>query len=242
MSVTILTIESELESAERLGFATDLELDPSFDGTVIRWGNSTIYGGREFSRVVNPAESIALNVHKLNALRKLSNVVKTPRAFVTKVPSGVTALLRSIKHGEEATFKIVKGPHDVPNDHYATTWIHTDLEYRVWFAWDKTITAKRVPIDGDEEQAEEKNSEFPCRREWGYKFIDSTPQALHTQVLRAAREIGLTLGAADVLVRGGEFIFLELNSAPSIDHRRLEEFFVRHINHRLRPARQTVQV
>lgn len=239
--VRILTIDNELESAESLGFPTTLDLGPETDDLVIRWGNSTLYGDREFSRVVNPAKAIKLNVHKLDALRKLSSVVDTPRAFVTKVPNNVTALVRSIDHGDD--FNVVKGPYQVPQGRYATTWIKTDVEYRVWFAWDKTTVAKRVPIRGDEEQAAQVNDEFPCRREWGYKFLDTVPQKLHNDVLRASRAIGLSLGAADVLVKGNRFIFVELNSAPSIDHPRLREFYQRHINHRCRqPVAQLAQV
>lgn len=74
-----------------------------------------------------------------------------------------------------------------------------------------------------------KESQFPCRSEWGYYFVNNIPK-LSKQTLLAKKTIGLDFGAADVLKYKNEYYFLELNSAPSIDHWRLEEFYKKEIN------------
>jgi hypothetical protein len=48
---------------------------------------------------------------------------------------------------------------------------------------------------------------------------------LRNQTLLAAKKIGLEFGAADVLFHKGKWYFLELNSAPSVDHRVVREFY-----------------
>lgn len=232
--VTILTIESEFESAESLGYKTVMYCDPRTEDTVIRWGNSEIVGP-EYRKVVNPSKAISLNCHKLKALLKMSEVVKTPQTFTENVPSNRLVLIRPINHSNGDGFRVIRGPKPVPREHYGTTWVKTKTEYRVWFAWDQTACAKRVPItivDGQPVEPEP-IKKFPCRSGWGYKFLEKTPDKLHDDVMKAAKKIGLDIGAADVLVKGEEFIFLELNSAPTVDDTRIREFYQNAINSRV---------
>lgn len=229
--VTILTIESELESAKSLGYPTVLECDSRTTDTVIRWGNSAMPDGREFTKVVNTSKAIRLNCHKLRALEKMSEVVNTPKIYKQKVPSKKLALLRPFNHTGGEDFRVVTGPKDVPPEYYGTDWIKTKTEYRVWFAWDHTLCAKRVRVlpDGPDGKGWKNDTspepEFPCRSEWGYKFMDYVPNPLHADTIKAARLIGLDTGAADVLIRGEKYIFLELNSAPTVDVDRLRRFY-----------------
>ena len=66
---------------------------------------------------------------------------------------------------------------------------------------------------------------YPCRSNWGYEFCDGISLELHHQTLMAAKKIGLEVGAADVLYYKGQWLFLELNSAASVDHRIVREFY-----------------
>jgi glutathione synthase/RimK-type ligase-like ATP-grasp enzyme len=53
---------------------------------------------------------------------------------------------------------------------------------------------------------------------------------LRDQTLKAAKQIGLHCGAADIIIKGKKNYFLELNSAPSIDTNTLERFYRDGIN------------
>lgn len=237
--VTVMTIESEQKSAERLGYTTTIDFcDPRTNDVVIRWGNSELTGRTDFKRVVNPSKAIVLNCHKLNALHKLAQVVKTPTLYTKRAPAETLVLLRPIAHTNGEGFKVVKGPIDIDRGFYGTSWVKTKLEYRVWFAWNKTLCAERVKLrkySGDDGQdyttdVRIKPERYPCRSSWGYKFLENTPRALHRDVIKATKKIGLSLGAADVLVSDDEFIFLELNSAPTVDHKKIRVFFQSAIN------------
>ena len=57
-----------------------------------------------------------------------------------------------------------------------------------------------------------------CRSHWGYRYMEeAVPTKLIKQVLKAAKVIGLELGAADVLEKDGKFYICELNTAYSVD-------------------------
>lgn len=220
-------------SAKKLGFPYGGHppgyLEEHRNEVIVRWGNSRQIGSRigleDYPFVLNPRTSIYHNCDKLAATSKLAEVVGTPRLYRHRIPPGVTAVVRPIEHEQGVGFTIVKGPYDIPSGHYATEFIKTDMECRVWFCGTKAMVGKREKsLD---------HSEHPCRSGWGYEFRTSgrTGRAIVFdpimigETLRAAKKIGLDCGAADVLYKTGECFFLELNSAPAIDHWRITSFF-----------------
>lgn len=229
MKVVIYTIESEVESARRMGYETTTYLGDyahKFDDKiVIRWGNSRWLYNREGSRqadlknVINPAANIRTNCEKAKATKLLSQVVNTPTLWETKVPADVLAVVRPHEHSAGSGFSVQKGPFTVPSGHYAVRYLKTDAEYRVWFCGNRTMCGRRVKMECNPTE------EYPCRSKWGYEFCDGIAKDLRNQTLLAAKKIGLEFGAADVLYFKGKWYFLELNSAPSVDHRIVREFY-----------------
>src|ERR1051325_2425403 len=93
--IKLLTIENELRSAQKLDFETFLwEMNPveKFqEDVIIRWGNggyclNKVGHNSDFKNVINSVEAIKLNCNKDKALKKLSEVVDTPKIFTESVP------------------------------------------------------------------------------------------------------------------------------------------------------------
>lgn len=192
------------------------------ESLVIRWGNSHLFETpsgsiREFKYVANPSEAIHLNCDKYRARRTFAEVVNTPEDFTSGVPKGKYAVVRPESHAAGSGFKIVKGPFIVPDWHYASEFVETDTEYRIWFANGKTFVGKRVALNGESEK-------MACRSTWGYSYRD-VPNKLHKDTLAAAKAINLIFGAADVLIKRNKYYFLELNSSPSVDAPSVCRFF-----------------
>lgn len=215
------------ESGEKLGYdcyTSAIELVKAF-GTIanpqlVRWGNSQALRVADPRKTYNKQTAISLNANKLDASRVLGDVVRTPRIFTRAVPHGVDAVCRPIQHAHGVDFTILTGPASIPDGMYGAEWIRTDHEYRVWFAFDKMLAAYRT------QPAAEETSEYPCRSKWNYEFCGCGSKI--TQVVKYAKTaIGLDLGAADILsVDGGpNYVVLELNSAPSLDHPKVLRFF-----------------
>jgi len=232
MKAIVLTIESERESASKLGFETYTyvgERASKFDNNVvIRWGNSCwVFDNDEckqvdFKNVLNPAPNIRINCQKARATKLMAQVVNVPTLWEKSVPAGVLAVVRPHEHSSGHGFSVKKGPFNIEPGTYATRYLDVTkegAEYRVWFCGNKTMAGKRHKMMCNEEQ------EFPCRSMWGYTFCDGISRDLHNQTLLAAKKIGLDFGAADVLFHKGKWIFLELNTAASLDHRIVKEFF-----------------
>lgn len=231
--IKILTIGSELKSAQKLGFDTSKHFAgyvKNYDA-VIRWGNSTLFYNNEketrlgeFKNVINPSAAIALNCQKNQALAKLSTVVPTPDLYKENVPDGVEVVYRPWDHSHGRGFSTKKGPLAIDWGYYATQFIKTENEFRVWFVGNQTFCAKRVALNDNDTKA------YPCRSNWGYSYCDYVPTILHEHTLNAAKVIGLECGAADVLFYKRKYYFLELNSAPTIDTNKLKTFFQNGIN------------
>lgn len=229
MATKLLTIESEYESACRLGFETKTYLGDyayKYDNdVVIRWGNSRHAFSRdgrrntEFKRVLNPAKAIRQNCKKAEATKLLAQVVNVPTLYEKSVPKGVLAVVRPHEHAAGVGFAVKEGPFKIEEGTYGARYLKTDAEYRVWFCGDKTMCGRRVKMKINEDQ------EYPCRSNWGYSFCDGIALELHYQTLMAAKQMGLDFGAADVLFFKGKWYFLELNTAASVDHRQVREFF-----------------
>jgi hypothetical protein len=227
MDVKVITIKSELESAQRLGLPTFTKVDTSvndYDNTIIiRWGNSYRYlnnvgAYRDFKHVINPSKSIRLNVQKSKSILEISKVVKTPAIYLHDVPAGKLVVVRSLEHTGGINFKVEKGPFIVESGFYAKDYVQTPIEYRVWFCGRHTMAARRIALKSNVV------GKYPCRSTWGYSYCDM-PKGLDEQTLLASKSIGLQSGAADVLYKNKKFYFLELNSAPSIDTFTLERFY-----------------
>lgn len=229
MAIKVVTIDSELESAKRLGYPTHTWLGDyayKFDNDIIiRWGNSGFVYSREgarsvdFKNVVNPAKNIKQNCRKNEAIKLLAQVVNVPTIYDKSVPKDVLAVVRPMEHAAGNGFSVQKGPVKIQPGTYGTRFIKTDTEYRVWFCGNRTMCGRRVKMKINEDQ------EFPCRSNWGYEFSTGIAPELHKQTLLAAKKIGLQSGAADLLFHKGKYYFLELNSAPSVDHRVVREFY-----------------
>lgn len=225
---SLLIPTAKRESARDMGFPTFRTNEfPHHkkqyrESLVIRWGNSCLFETndgktREFKNVANPSSAIALNCDKYRARRTFAKVVNTPKDFKSLVPRGEYAVVRPESHAAGSGFQVVEGPFVVPAWHYASEFVKTDKEYRVWFADGKTFAGQRVALHGE-------SNKMPCRSNWGYSYRD-VPAKLHADTLLAAAEIGLTFGAADVLIKGSKYYFLELNSAPSVDAPSVCRFF-----------------
>lgn len=227
MNIKVFTIDSELESAKKLGFETSTypyRVEDYDNYIVIRWGFGQEIYNREnklsdFKRVINPQRSIQLNCRKNVALRVMSRVVNTPRMFVRRVPRGLY-VYRPTHHTSGQCFAVNTGPFRIRRGFYATEFIRTETEFRVWFCGNATLCAKRVT------QSKEKlNQKYKCRSLWAYRFWKKTPKRLAKQVIKAAKEIGLDFGCADILYKKGKYYFVEMNTAPSLDHRILINFY-----------------
>jgi len=225
--VTVYTIEDEYESACRLRYKMldELSTPETYNNDiVIRWGNSrrgyTKDIPTEFKNVINPYNTISLNCKKAEALSKLSKVVHTPRMWKTgeEVPAGLKVVYRPTEHSGGYGFNVMSGPFVVEQGCYATQWLASDREIRVWFIDDRTMCGKRVPLREDIQ-------EYKCRSMWGYSFFKKVPAILHLATLEAAKAIGLQVGAADVIWYDSKYYFLELNSAPTIDKQVIEDFY-----------------
>lgn len=236
MEVLVVTIDSELESAKKLGYNTTTFIGDyanRYDNKiVIRWGNSRyLYdnnGSRQldFKYVLNPAQCIRRNCEKANATKLMSLVVNTPTLWETKVPKDVLAVVRTHEHSSGHGFRVEKGPFNVQYGTYATRYLDVTkegAEYRVWFCGGKTMLARRHKMMCNPDE------KYPCRSMWGYTYMDGISKELHVATLLAAKKIGLEFGAADVLFHKGKWYFLELNSAASLDHRLTIEFFQKNI-------------
>ena len=232
MAIKVFTIESEAESARRLGYPTHTWLgdyaNKYDDDIIIRWGNSSnLYcstGSRsaEFKQVLNPASAIRQNCRKHESVKLMAQVVNVPTLYEIAVPKGVLAVIRPTEHAAGNGFSVQEGPLKIERGTYGTRYLDVTKsggEYRVWFCGDKTMCGRRVKMECNEEQ------KYPCRSNWGYEFCDSISPALHHQTLMAAKKIGLDVGAADVLFYKRKWYFLELNSAASVDHRVVREFY-----------------
>jgi len=145
MNIIALTIDNERKSVERLGFPTHTWINDKADNynnsIVLRFGNSHLpYDGShkqvEFRNVVNSANSIKLNCCKAVASYKLSKVINTPKIYIRNIPANRRVILRPIYHQSGgADFQIVKYKKKtkISNGNYATQFIDSKKEWRVWF-------------------------------------------------------------------------------------------------------------
>lgn len=212
-------------TVKNLGYSTSARLDGrvgDYDrDVIIRWGNHFPFYNRfgqvrEFRNVLNPAKAITLNINKVAAHKVLSQAVRTPKSYTRQTPAYGLFVIRPLSHQAGSGFRVVEAkgrPINLNGYEYATEFLRTDREFRVWFVGDRTIRARRDAMR-EKGQGGEK---YPCRSNWGYIFYPHVPTNLHNYTIKAADAIGLDIGAADVLLANDKWYFLELNSSPSTD-------------------------
>jgi predicted ATP-grasp superfamily ATP-dependent carboligase len=228
-NVILLTIDSELKSASKLGFKTQTyfsDFKENYDNHVIvRWGygydvaakDLIFCDSKDFKNVLNPLESIKLNVRKNEAIQVLSKVVKTPKIYLDKVPKNKLVVYRPTSHAAGKDFQLKKGPFQIPNGFYATEFIKTDKEVRVFVCGNKTLTCSR-------EKAKKSDSDI-CRSNYRYARIRKTPIRLHRMALKAAKALNLHLCGFDILVKNRNYYFLEGNSSVTIETPQVRKFY-----------------
>jgi hypothetical protein len=235
-SIKVVTIKAERDSAKCLGYDVSTVLPHNNNDLIIRWGNSSLacysdsrgatYWG-DYSKVINPSSAIRLNCYKSLALKKMSSVINIPAMWGPDeyVPEDKLVVYRTEQHSGGKGFNVKRGPFCVKEGYYATEYLPTDTEYRVWFCGNRTMYSPRVKYTKEQLSTNEK---YPCRSMWGYKNYfqeNPVPTDLHIKVLAAARQIGLEVGGADVLLYKGIYYILELNSAITIDTKSIENFY-----------------
>lgn len=219
-NVIVLTPDHE-STARRIGYPISTYLPYNTDlkkTVVIRWGNGfqdapikdPIFSEYEdFENVLNKQKSIELNVNKPEALKVLSRVVNTPKAYFDAVPSRKTVVYRPTSHAKGSGFSLKAGPFLIQKGYYATEFIKTKKEVRVFVCGNRTMTCSR-------EKGKKSDSDV-CRSNWAYRKFRKSPKRLHAAALKAAKALNLDLCAFDVIVKGRKYYFLEGNTSPTIE-------------------------
>ena len=222
-------------SAVRLGLPVLTELGNMADYTnIINWGRSD---APDNEKVINKGCYVAKSVDKAQYLKDLnSNHVSCPPVTRegTRADHG-SWVLRPNTHEEGNDFHIHNCEEDgsliVDEGYHATRFISPTREYRIWFAGNRYMTAKRIPRPSEDETDE------TCRSKWGYRFVeDNFPGAI--ELCNKARQVvPLQFGAFDILWATEErkWYILEVNSAPSLDHSSVRSFMVPGIKFLMRP-------
>lgn len=223
MKIMVLTTGSEEKSARRLGFETatywPFGKNPN-EYIVIRAGNGyerapikdLIFAEtNDFDRVINTQDSIILNVNKPKALKVLASVVNTPKVYNGIVPKGKYAVVRPKSHAGGAGFQLIKGPYAIPDGHYATEFVRTEKEIRIFCCGSKTITCSR-------EKGKKTDSDI-CRSNWKYVRFRRSQKHLHKAALKASKALNLPICAFDILIKGRKHYFLEGNSCPTFENK-----------------------
>ncbi len=235
--IKVFTVDSESPSVTRLGFQTNVQISGfvrDYNNDVcVRFGNSKkLYENsrdksnqtnyRDFPNVLNLRTSIRANVNKLLALEKLSGVVSVPNILRMEVPNGTKAVIRNYEHSSGSGFEIVNGPIDINwRQKFGTQFLECEKEFRVWTIGNKTLVGKRIATTPEQQR------QFPCRSKWGYSFHTDGFPRLREQAIQAAQALNLDISAADVLWDENQrkYVFLELNSCPTIEGQTLIRFF-----------------
>jgi len=230
--IIVLTTGSEEKSARRLGYPTYTYLPYGQnlkDKVIIRWGNGFLNAPIEniifsetddFDNVINRQKSIELNVDKPKALQTISKAVLTPKIYLTAVPNKKIVVFRPKTHSSGQGFQLLKGPFNIVSESYATEYIKTEKEIRVFVCGNKTLTCSR-------EKAKKADSDI-CRSNYAYVRFRKTPIRLHRMALRATKALNLEVGAFDVLVKNRKYYFLEFNTAVSVE-KQATEFYKKNI-------------
>ena len=241
MDIIVYTCSSEIENLEKLKevFTVTTELtgycEDYSNKIVIRLGRSNRLPSRrngrptDFKNVINPSANIRANCNKKNSSLAMSKIVRVPRIFENEVPNGIETVYRPLLHlpaGQD--FSIKRGPFLIEKDFYAVELIRDVKEYRVWRAGNLLKMAERYtpyPERWGKDGRIFNERDFPCRSNHPYVQKSFIPDVLKEQVMKASDLLGLECCACDILKRGNEYYFLEINSCPSVDVGSLALFF-----------------
>ncbi len=251
--ILVLTCDSELPSAQKLGFPTKSHNQliwnakvEDFDKTlVIRWGSGVDFSSRivsppiinltsvpkfqppkkfDVKHCINPSKAIQINCVKSVALRKMSRFVGTPKMKIYRVTNKQLYVHRPHQHTGGQNFSVQRGPFKVTRGWYATQFLNVEREFRVWFCNGETLVAERITYNKDKQK-----EKYQCRSTWCYRHFHRPNKPLHAMVLNAAKAVGLESGCADILFHKKKYYFTELNSAPSLDMPLLVDFFKKNL-------------
>ena len=235
MTTYVFTRPENRQSAERLGYPLSLGNARGIPAgsNVIRWGVSSPEDQRGWGTVLNKSAVLQISIDKVAALQALARVVTTPKLFLEgqTLPAG-KYVVRPYVHAQGSDFQLVtsSGNRRVAEGHHATEFIPDTNEYRVWFVRGEYLVARRVPLE-----AQGNTPTDPCRSTWGYEAVQTCFPKLKAEMDKARMAIPLDFGAADVLwkedydANGGRWVFLEINSAPSLDTPRVLRHFQTHL-------------
>ena len=243
--IVTLTRSENAKSAIKLGYPLySAAGSVPANAKVVRWGNGMELDRAGWSLVLNKAGVLELSTDKLAALQSLARTVKTPEIKTEgqRITEGKW-VVRPHNHAEGSDFELLDAPFTVDSGCHATRFIPDTREYRVWFVRDKYLVAKRTPRTSEGQHLND-----PCRSKWGYIFQDACFEKLAEEMAKARQAIPLDFGAADVLWTdsfnggGGAWLFLEFNSAPSLDHGKVLQHFQTHLASILGPQEAPVVV
>ncbi len=231
----VLTNPRNAVSAVRLGLPVVMELrDPVGYNNIINWGRSD---GPDSVNVINKGSVISRTVDKASFIHEMLNAGVSAPAIRDEAEAIQDRkwVVRPNNHEEGSDFRLhdveLEGAIRIPAGHHATLFIEGAREYRIWFAGNTFLTAKRIPRPSEGETDE------TCRSKWGYSFRSQNFPGSIVEIRKALAVIPIQFGAFDLLWATEErkWYILEVNSAPSLDHERVRSFMCSGIRSMMRP-------
>lgn len=234
MKTVVFSSDGNAKSAVKLGYPV-LSHSTYFAGDppehLIRWGRSD--GMAPSSRTVeyNKAPFIAQAARKDLSLAVMKEagisvpVIKQRGDRITR-----PTIVRPIYHAAGEDFTVCYSG-TIPADHIGTEYVNSEKEYRVWFTRRpsggySSLVGKRIPLTDEDREMERR--EYKCRSKWGYSFLEELPSVMARTAIPVMEKSKLDFGAIDLLWEGEEarkYYFLEVNTAPALDHREVNDFF-----------------
>ncbi len=206
----------------------------------IRWGNSTSVGDGDL--IINTPDAVRNASNKLAMLRILRHTegVNVPRNIL-RGDEFTEDQLDEMRNDEGNLF--IRGSNMsvrydasfTQADHYCTTPVNKDKEYRVHVFNGKVIAVyEKIPNEGDEGIIrKDANCRFSKRRhDEGNPTCDTDAQEM---CIRAVQALGLVFGGVD-LIRDKDtkkFYVVEINSSPALNGPNIERYvdeFIKFIN------------
>ena len=226
MSTIVVCRADNAVSAVKLGYPTYQAIPAGYRGNVINWGKSQLsYDGSV--TICNLPGSLMGTIDKRAFLKTLhANGISAPELLEAgnRAPSGW--VVRPNEHAEGNEFQLTISQFEIMGGYHATKFITPANEYRVWFFGRQNfLTAKRVPIPSLGQTESD-----PCKSKFGYSFGRPNYEKCVELIKRALEVAKLDFGAFDMLWATDErkWYILEVNTAPSLDHSEVKNFFKTH--------------
>lgn len=213
----ILARPRTIKSARLIGYPAyqDSITDLLPGESVIIWGNSDARP-IEGHPMLNSNSRICTNKLRMHQTFQAGEV-PSPTLYERDIPDGVEAVIRPLEHQGGSGFMRGRGPLRVPSGHYATEFLESELEYRVFFFNEEKFNVCRTKTSGDS---------LECRSQWDYYYCRCGPR-ISEIVDKARRATQLDFGAVDILDLNGRsnYMVLEVNTAPALDDDRVLGWF-----------------